>query len=139
MEIQNNFLKFKLSGKIKHFSKTEFWTTSMPRRFDVVLMLENLHLYSFYWSFNTILNPLSARAFFRPFFKKISKIWPVTQFLRNESTKIQSFVYQFVENFKLLLKLKISKSWLYPELQLSEMTTVSCRIYSWLALKGFIL
>ena len=48
-------------------------------------------------------NPLSARAFFLGFFKKIyQKFDFVTQFLRNGSTKTHSFVYHFVENFKLL-------------------------------------
>ena len=48
-----------------------------------------------------LLNPLSARAFFWAFFL-YRKFDFVTQFLRNGSTKIQSFVYHFVENFKLL-------------------------------------
>ena len=48
------------------------------------------------------INPLSARAFFWAFFLKYRKFDFVTQFLRNGSTKIQSFVYHFVENFKLL-------------------------------------
>ena len=47
------------------------------------------------------INPLSARAFFGAFFK-YRKFDFVTQFLRNGSTKMQSFVYHFVENFKLL-------------------------------------
>ena len=43
-----------------------------------------------------------AKAFFLGFLKKYRKFDFVTQFLRNGSTKIQSFVYHFVENFKLL-------------------------------------
>ena len=46
-------------------------------------------------------NPLSARAFFLGFFFKHRKFDFVTQFLRNGSNKMQSFVYNFVENFKL--------------------------------------
>ena len=48
------------------------------------------------------INFLSARAFFLGFFFKYRKFDFVTQFLKNGSTKIQSFVYHFVENFKLL-------------------------------------
>ena len=48
------------------------------------------------------LNPLRARAFFWALFFNYRKFNFVTQFLRNESTKIQSFVYHFVENFKFL-------------------------------------
>ena len=71
-----------------------------------------------------LFNPLTARAFFGLFKKKISKVDFVTQFLRTGSTKIQSFV---VENFKLLRE-NVKK--ICPELQLFEVTTVSCRIYS---------
>ena len=45
---------------------------------------------------------LSARAFFGLLLKQYRKFDFVTQFLRNGSTKIQSFVSHFVENFKLL-------------------------------------
>ena len=53
-----------------------------------------------------LLNPLSARAFFGLFLKKYRKFEFVTQFLRNGSTKIQSFVYHFVANFILFLKIR---------------------------------
>ena len=53
-------------------------------------------------NFYCFLNPLRARAFFWALFFNYRKFDFVTQFLRNESTKIQSFVYHFVENFKLL-------------------------------------
>ena len=86
------------------------------------------------------INPLSGRAFFGQFIFKYRKFDFVTQFLRNGSTKIQSLVYHFVENLKLFYEnVKIfSQFWLCLELQLSEVTMVSCRIYSTLALKGLI-
>ena len=61
----------------------------------------------------------------------------VTHFLRNGSTKLQSFVYHFVGNFKLLLKYvkDFSEVSLYLELRLSEVT-MSCGVYSILALEG---
>ena len=49
-------------------------------------------------------------------------------------------VYHFVENFKFFQEnLKIFSEFLQcSELQLSEVTTVSCRIYPTLALKGLM-
>ena len=50
-----------------------------------------------------LFNPLSE-PFLGLFFKKYRKFDFVTQFLRNGSTKIQSFVYHFVANFILFQK-----------------------------------
>ena len=70
-------------------------------------------------------NPLSNRSLFWAFFEKYRKFERnfVTQFFRNGSTKTQSFVYYFVENFKLLhenVKVFSIFSQICPELQLSD-------------------
>ena len=82
------------------------------------------------------LNPLSARAFFWGFFKKYRKFDCVTQFFRNGSTKIQSFVYHFVASFILFQKLWGRFSWFCLWKALRRLQAKKLPIYLSSAVKG---
>ena len=69
-------------------------------RYDVINTTFISDLLSLLKDFNA-LNPLSTGAFLASLFLNIENL-TLTQFLRNGSTKLQSFVYHFVGNFKLL-------------------------------------
>ena len=93
-------------------------------------VLEVIYFFNFLMIVSCMLVNL-LRGFFGLFFKKYQKFDFVTQFLRNGSTKLQSFVYHFVANFILFQKIlrDFSRFCLWKAIQRLQATPAKWPIY----------